>query len=88
MGEQREILVVCRVVYGARLYNHVNSGVDVGTLTLDMMVMSYEIFSAVEAACIRIPNFNPKNKLNDHHKVSNFSQLENITNQPLGIKSC
>lgn len=53
--EQREIPVVCRVIYGARLCNHVNSGVDVGTLTLDM-VMSYEIFSAVEASCIRIPN--------------------------------
>lgn len=56
MEEQQEIPVLCRVIYGGRLCNHVNSGVDVGTLTLDMMVMSYEIFSDVEAACIRIPN--------------------------------
>ena len=59
-------------IYGARLYNHVNSGVDVGTLTLDRTVMNYEISSTVGAACIRVPNFNPKIYLIDQHEVSKF----------------
>jgi hypothetical protein len=75
-------------IYGARLYNHVNSGVDVGTLTLDRTVMNYEISSTVGAACIRVPNFNPKIILNDQHGFSNFSQSENVTNQPLSMNLC